>query len=335
LSILDFGLTKVQTVITIVYRIIREYCEASPKSLRLWLFKAYFELYIMRKKYLAHQTLTRLQGEDFLGLLAYTEFQLDQQYLVEKASTLYQTKEDQLIDVEKIIQQNYHYQNFHDLNEETAFSFNSFWTQLANPKNIDIEKLFQTGLKTSELVKQTKDKFQLLVTLGIDKRNSQLYYMYANFNLFVLNSVDLYQEYIGKMEQISNMNKTLLENTYKEQLNSDVDKSGFLLVKGNFVDFGKIIYANKHLCQMLGYTQEQVNGADKVINILMPTIISDQHHIFMNIFRETGLPTFIQRQQQLFIKNASGYIMPFKCYIKFHYDKQFGHVFCAIINKTT
>lgn len=79
--------------------------------------------------------------------------------MVEKASTLYQTKEDQLIDVEKIIQQNYHYQHFYDLNEETAYSLNSFWTQLANPKNIDIEKLFQTGLKTSELVKETKDKF--------------------------------------------------------------------------------------------------------------------------------------------------------------------------------
>jgi len=30
---------------------------------------------------------------------------------------------------------------------------------LATPKNIDIEKLFLSGLKTSELVKETKDKF--------------------------------------------------------------------------------------------------------------------------------------------------------------------------------
>jgi hypothetical protein len=34
------------------------------------------------------------------------------------------------------------------------------------------------------------------------------------------------------------MNKTLLENTYKEQLNADVDKSGFLLVKGSYAEFG-------------------------------------------------------------------------------------------------
>ncbi len=41
------------------------------------------------------------------------------------------------------------------------------------------------------------------------------------------------------------MNKTLQDNNYKEVLNSDVDKSGFLLVRGTFHEFGKIIYANR------------------------------------------------------------------------------------------
>jgi len=41
------------------------------------------------------------------------------------------------------------------------------------------------------------------------------------------------------------MNKTISDNNYKDQLNSDVDKSGFLLVRGTFQDFGKIIYANR------------------------------------------------------------------------------------------
>ena len=34
------------------------------------------------------------------------------------------------------------------------------------------------------------------------------------------------------------------------------------------------------------------------------------------------------------MKNANGYISPYKCYIKFHYDKQYGHVFCGIVNTT-
>ena len=66
----------------------------------------------------------------------------------------------------------------------------------------------------------------------------------------------------------------------------------------------------------------------------MPNLISDSHHHFLNIFRQTGEPVFIQRQQQLFLKNANGYIEPFKVYIKFHYDKIHGHVFVAIVNRT-
>ncbi len=54
LAILDFGTIKVQTVINILYRIIRDYCDQNPKSLRLVLFRVYFELFVMRKKYLAH-----------------------------------------------------------------------------------------------------------------------------------------------------------------------------------------------------------------------------------------------------------------------------------------
>jgi PAS domain-containing protein len=152
-------------------------------------------------------------------------------------------------------------------------------------------------VKTSELIKLTKDKFMQLVLLGIDKRNSNLYYMYANFNKYVLNSNDQYQEYMFKMKQIQSMNKTLQDNNYKEQLNQDVDKSGFLLVRGTYHDFGKIIYANRQMCHMLGYTPEQLNTSGKTINVLMPQIISERHSAFLSVFRETGIPVFIQQIQ--------------------------------------
>jgi hypothetical protein len=77
--------------------------------LRLLLFKAYFELFIMRKQYISHQTLTRMSGEEGLSLLDYVQFQLDQQYLIEKATTMYQTKEDSMIDIDKLIAANHHY----------------------------------------------------------------------------------------------------------------------------------------------------------------------------------------------------------------------------------
>ena len=77
------------------------------------------------------------------------------------------------------------------------------------------------------------------------------------------------------------MNKTLQDTQYKDYLNADVDKSGFLLVKGTYLEFGKIIYANRQLCSLLGYSPDQVNTNGKTINVLMPQIISEHHAAFL------------------------------------------------------
>lgn len=69
------------------------------------------------------------------------------------------------------------------------------------------------------------------------------------------------------MKQIKSMNKTIDEN-YRDKMNTEADKSGFLIVKGTFTDFGRILFANKKACSYLGYNQEEV--INKTINILMP-----------------------------------------------------------------
>jgi hypothetical protein len=79
------------------------------------------------------------------------------------------------------------------------------------------------------------------------------------------------------MEQIQGMNRTLQENSYKDQLVSDVDKSAFRLVRGTYQEFGKIVYANRKFCQMLGYTQELLNSGDKTINMIMPQLREAPH----------------------------------------------------------
>jgi hypothetical protein len=54
LNVLNFQNVRYMMIINILYRLLKEYCEANPKSIRMMLFRAYFELFVMRKKYLAH-----------------------------------------------------------------------------------------------------------------------------------------------------------------------------------------------------------------------------------------------------------------------------------------
>ena len=43
---------------------------------------------------------------------------------------------------------------------------------------------------------------------------------------------------------------------------------------------------------MLGYYPKELVG--KLINTVMPSIISEKHHLFLNSFRENGNPVFIE-----------------------------------------
>jgi PAS domain-containing protein len=69
------------------------------------------------------------------------------------------------------------------------------------------------------------------------------------------------------MAQIKSMNKTI-RNTYSNNLTTEVDKTGFIIVKGTFAEFGQILFANRTLGTMLGYYPEELVG--KLINTFMP-----------------------------------------------------------------
>ena len=132
------------------------------------------------------------------------------------------------------------------------------------------------------------------------------------------------------MRQIKEVNKAIRNAYTMEKLVTEVDESGFLIVKGTYKEFGKILFSNKTINNLLGYERKFL--VSRMINCLMPDIISESHHKFWEKFNEFGVPSFIERNQHLFVKRKDGYITPVLVYVKFHYDKAFGHVFIAIIN---
>jgi hypothetical protein len=108
------------------------------------------------------------------------------------------------------------------------------------------------GVNASDFIVRTKEMFKKCENAGIDKRNTSLYYIYANFNKHILNNRDIYEDYIKKMKQISLLNNRLV-NSYTDQMKTEFDTAGFIIVKGNFKEFGKIIFVNRKLAQSLGY----------------------------------------------------------------------------------
>ena len=133
------------------------------------------------------------------------------------------------------------------------------------------------------------------------------------------------------MEQLREIKKAI-KNKYKENfIQTDVDEAGFVIVKATFKEFGQILFANQTLSNWLSYDDDYL--VSKQIGCLMPTIIGESHPKFWKRFNQYGVPSFIERDQHLLIKNSEGYLLPMQAYIKFYHDKTYGHTFTAIFNK--
>ena len=49
----------------------------------------------------------------------------------------------------------------------------------------------------------------------------------------------------------------------------------------------------------------------------MPSIISNNHHLFLQRLMETGKPKFIRKYRKVFGKSKAGYIFPLNLYINY------------------
>ncbi len=101
-----------------------------------------------------------------------------------------------------------------------------------------------------------------------------------------------YQLYISKMNSIRMMSINFRKN-YEDMFNTDIDYSGFIIVKGTLKEFGTIVFVNKTFCAMTDFIEEEL--LNNKINTLMPALISEKHHEFWNFFNETGKPQFVER----------------------------------------
>ena len=71
----------------------------------------------------------------------------------------------------------------------------------------------------------------------------------------------------------------------------------------------------------------------QTVHLLMPHEIAVVHDKFWNRFKDTGIPSILEKQRILFIKDRNGYAYPFNIFIKFIYHQKYGYTFLGIFKK--
>lgn len=203
----------------------------------------------------------------------------------------------------------------------------SFWRELErDTASLNVDVLQVMGAEISKNIVGTFRCFQELDDIKLFK-DYQMYFQFAVVQLHILNDQAAFDLYVGKMKSILEINKMFERNFQSEGQNSDY--ANFIIVDANGQRFGQILQLNNTLRQLLGWKEQE--HVSRRIESFMPTLIKKKHHSFLERYNKTGQSFIINNRTCMFVKKASGFVIPVELLIKFHYSIDHQYVFLAIL----
>jgi PAS domain S-box-containing protein len=139
--------------------------------------------------------------------------------------------------------------------------------------------------------------------------------VYGLFQKLILNSIES-NTTLAKAEELKN--KLLFKN-YNKQFLEKIDDllvtdAALMTVSASKVKYGKILYANKSLCNQFGYIKSEIMNEN--IQRLIPNIIAGNHDRYMRDFENRGGGTFFKKIKSLFGKHKQGHLLPIQILAK-------------------
>ena len=141
----------------------------------------------------------------------------------------------------------------------------------------NFEKINEIGYKIKKLLKKTEDSFDKLINIKID--NYEIIKLYSELAENILNDEDKIQK-CKNFLKIKNTNN-IIEIQEKDYSNFNLevlkesDNFFYLIILTRNKDLGIISDCSKNLCNLLGYTKNELVGKD--MNVLLPKIFHEKH----------------------------------------------------------
>ena len=192
--------------------------------------------------------------------------------------------------------------------QKIATHYIQFWSLLLNKnESMDINQLKSIGLKIDEMRKLIKEKYNNLVSNGLNTK--KITTLYANFVKEVLNA--------SKENENIKMNDLDNDEKFKESffdLNYLMSKSDyqFIIINAYGDSFGIIKKVSLEICQLLGYSDIDLIG--KNMNIIMPDFMREKHDKMLKIkIQNTNFQNYsINNLKEKFVlfRNSAKFLVP-------------------------
>ena len=151
------------------------------------------------------------------------------------------------------------------------------------------------------------------------------------FTKYVMNNEAKAFEYYGKMNQIIGMRKFLARTLAADRSEASKvldETSGLLILDGSKDIFNLIRFANRKLCELCGYSKENLIGQRHTK--IQPDVVRTNHYKFVQSFIERGRTNFLEVTLDLWVKTSRGFIVPTQIYAKMHVDVLVGACFVGV-----
>ena len=196
------------------------------------------------------------------------------QKIIENYSSPFINKNNSIFNYRKDVQ------DFRNNIENMSLLYYEFLSLLLGRKMENVanfEKINQIGYDIKKLLKKTEVSFEKLINIKID--NYEIIKLYSEFVENILNDED-------KIEKCKNYLKIKNSNTITEiqekdysnfnlEILKESDNFFYLIILTRKKDLGIISDCSKNLCNLLGYTKNELLG--KHINFLIPKVFHKKH----------------------------------------------------------
>ena len=135
--------------------------------------------------------------------------------------------------------------------------------------------------------------------------------MYIQMAAFYRYAVFKSQDYLTEMQKSQNIFQ--MRKISNEKFEREVSEKGLILVNIDLKKPMEIQFINKQACNIVQFEKKQAVGL--VINNIMPQIIAENHHKFVEQFMKTGKHGMINQKRRFMIKRGNGHIAPVNTFL--------------------
>ena len=239
------------------------------------------------------------------------------------------TNIDRDIDVETLIDFEFHYEQMNSQAEIASNLVFNFWQQLTR-NDFNINELYRIGSHVSTSFNKLERNFHQ--SLALFPQNSKLIIEFANFQEYIMNN---------KIEAHSLRNRAEMILREDHDQNQDGDLSHgidlaltkancIIVISGNPISMGKILSCNSEIKTHLGFKSKEIVGHS--LNIIIPPAISKRHNEIMESYMKIGSNN-LNINRIVTAQNKKGFLVKVQILIKSLSTIQDGIKYLVILKK--